>query len=180
MLLERDRSLLMVIDIQERLAPAVADNESVIARTRLLLEAAARLEVPVLATEQYPKGLGPSDARLAPLLEGATVLPKTTFSAMGDPAVREHLLRTKRQQVVLAGMETHICVLQTALALRDAGYQVAVAADAVGSRLPERKARGLERMEAQGVELVDSEMVLFEWLAEAGTPEFKELSRLVR
>lgn len=180
MLLDRDRSLLMVIDIQERLAPAIAGAEAVIARTRLLLEAAARLGVPVLATEQYPKGLGPSDRRLDPLLEGATVLAKTSFSALGEPKVCDWLERSGRDQILLAGMETHICVLQTALALRAAGHMTAVIADAVGSRRPERKALGLERMAANGVELVESEMVLFEWLGEAGTPQFKELSRLVR
>ena len=180
MLLDRDRSLLMVIDIQERLAPAIEGAEDLIARTRLLLEAAARLGVPVLATEQYPKGLGASDRRLDPLLEGATILAKTSFSALGEPAIRDWIARSCREQIVLTGMETHICVAQTALALRETGRATVVVADAVGSRRAERKALGLQRMAAHGVELVDSEMVLFEWLREAGTPQFKELSRLVR
>lgn len=181
MLLDRDRGHLLVVDIQERLTPAVAGGEAVIARARILLEAAARLGVPVTASEQYPKGLGPSDARLAPLLEGAAVLPKTAFSAARDPAILERLRALPgRDQIVLAGMETHVCVLQTALDLRGRGFAVAVVEDAVGSRSPARKAAGLERMRAHGCEVVDSEMVLFEWLAEAGTPAFRELSRLIR
>ena len=105
---------------------------------------------------------------------------KTAFSAAADPAIAAHLRGLGRHQVVLCGMETHVCVLQTALGLRATGWDVAVAADAVGSRLPYRKQLGLERMRAGGVEIVDSEMVVFEWLGMAGTPEFKELSRLIR
>lgn len=180
MLIDARRSVLLIVDVQARLAPAVAGAEEIIARSRVLLEAAARLGVPVVATEQYPQGLGHTDERLLPLLEGATVLPKTAFSATRDEAIRAHLDRLGRRQAVVAGMETHVCVLQTALGLREAGYEVAVVADAVGSRLPERKALGLERMRAGGVEIVDSEMVVFEWLGAAGTPVFRELSRLIK
>jgi nicotinamidase-related amidase len=180
MLLDRERSLLFVVDIQERLAPAVAGAGAVIDRTRVLLEAAARLGVPVVVSEQYPKGLGHTDERLRSHLEGATVLPKVAFSAAADPEIARRVAATGRDQLVIAGMETHVCVLQTALAFKEQGREVAVVADAVGSRHPERKALGLERMRARGVELVDSEMVVFEWLHAAGTPEFKELSRLIR
>jgi nicotinamidase-related amidase len=180
MLLDRRRSVLFIVDIQARLAPAIADAEAVIARTRLLLQAAARLEVPVLVSEQYPQGLGHIDERLLPLPEGACVLPKLAFSAARDDAIASHLAGLDRRQVVLAGMETHVCVLQTALVLKEKGYEVAVAADAVGSRRPERKLLGLERMRAHGVDIVDSEMVLFEWLAEAGTEAFRELSKSIR
>jgi len=179
-LLDPTRSLLFVVDVQERLAPAIDGAAAVIARTRILLEAAARLGVPVMASEQYPQGLGHSDARLEPLLEGAEVLPKLAFSATRDPAIAARLQERGRDQIVVTGMETHVCVLQTALGLKEAGYQVAVVADAVGSRLPERKALGLERMRAEGITIVDSEMVLFEWLGAAGTPVFKDLSRLIR
>lgn len=180
MLLERDRSVLFVVDIQARLAPAIAGAEAVVARARLLLEAAGRLGVPVVVSEQYPKGLGHTDERLLPLPEGAHVLPKTAFSAARDAAILAHLARLGRPQVVLTGMETHVCVLQTALGLKREGYEVAVVADAVGSRLPERRALGLERMRSHGVDVVDSEMVLFEWLGEAGTPAFKSLIGLIK
>lgn len=180
MLLDRDRSVLLVVDIQERLAPAIAGGEAVVARAAFLLEAAARLGVPVVASEQYPKGLGHTVPALRPLLEGAAVFPKTAFSAARDPEIARHLRGLGRPQVVLTGMETHVCVLQTALGLKEAGYAVAVAADAVGSRHPERRLLGLERMRAEGVVIADSEMAAFEWLGEAGTPVFREVSRLIR
>lgn len=180
MLLDRQRSLLFVVDIQERLAPAVAGADAVIDRTRILVEAANRLGVPVVASEQYPQGLGHTDPRLQPLLERALVLPKTAFSAAADPEIARQVAALGRDQIVLAGMEAHVCVLQTAIGYRATGREVAVVADAVGSRLPERKALALERMRGHGIELVDSEMVVFEWLGEAGTPAFKELSRLIR
>lgn len=180
MLLDARHAVLFIVDIQARLAPAIDGAEAVIARTRILLAAAARLGIPVLVSEQYPQGLGHTDERLLPLPDGAVVLPKTAFSAAAEPAIRDRLERLDRRQVVLAGMETHVCVLQTALGLKRAGYDVAVAADAVGSRLPERRRLGLERMRAHGVDIVDSEMVVFEWVGDAATPPFRELSRLIR
>jgi nicotinamidase-related amidase len=180
MLLSAEQSALLVVDIQMRLAPAVADAEAIVGRAGVLLAAAAILHVPVIVSEQYPQGLGHTDERLLPLLEGARVFAKTAFAAARDPAILAHLEALARPQLVLAGMEAHVCVLQTALALRELGFAVAVAADAVGSRRPERRELGLERMRANGVEVVDSEMVVFEWLGEAGTPVFRELSRLIR
>lgn len=180
MLLDARHAVLFIVDIQARLAPAIAGAEAVIARARILLTAADRLGVPVLVSEQYPQGLGHTDERLLPLPENAVVLPKTAFSAAADQAIRARLDGLGRRQVVLAGMETHVCVLQTALGLMAAGWEVAVAADAVGSRLPERRQLGLERMRAHGVDIVDSEMVVFEWLGDAADPHFRELSRLIR
>lgn len=180
MLLDARHAVLFIVDIQARLAPAIDGAEAVIARTRILLTAADRLGVPVLVSEQYPQGLGHTDERLLPLPESAVVLPKTAFSAAEDPTIRTRLESLGRRQVVLAGMETHVCVLQTALGLRAADYEVAVAADAVGSRHPERKQLGLERMRDAGAAIVDSEMVVFEWLRDATNPAFRELSRLIR
>ncbi len=180
MLLDARHAVLFIVDIQARLAPAIDGAEAVIARTRILLTAADRLGVPVLVSEQYPQGLGHTDERLLPLPESAVVLPKTAFSAAEDPTIRARLESFDRRQVVLAGMETHVCVLQTALGLRTAGWEVAVAADAVGSRHPERKQLGLERMRDAGAAIVDSEMVVFEWLRDASNPAFRELSRLIR
>ena len=171
MLLNSSDSILFVVDIQARLAPAVADADAIIARTAILLEAAGRLQVPVAVSEQYPQGLGHTDERLLPLPDGARAFAKAAFSAARDAAILAHLRSLGRRQVVLAGMEAHVCVLQTALGLRELGFKVAVAADAVGSRLPERRLLGLERMRANGIEIVDSEMVVFEWLGVAGTPE---------
>ena len=179
MLLDAKNCILFIVDIQARLAPAVPGADDIIARTAILLAAAARLGVPVVASEQYPQGLGHTDARLA-LPEGGRTFAKLAFSAAGDPAIVAHLQGLGRRQLVLCGMETHVCVLQTALGLQALGWDVAVAADAVGSRHAERRRLGLERMRDQGIAIVDSEMVVFEWLGAAGTPEFKELSRLIR
>ena len=179
MLLDAQDGILFIVDVQTRLAAAMPDPEATIARAAILLAAAERLGVPIVASEQYPQGLGHTDRRL-PLPAGAQVFAKTAFSAVRDPAILAHLEGLGRRQVVLCGMEAHVCVLQTAIDLAERGYRPAVAADAVASRLPERRERGLARMAANGVAVVDSEMVVFEWLGGAGTPEFKELSRLIR
>ncbi|MGD9509067.1 MAG: isochorismatase family protein [Geminicoccaceae bacterium] len=179
MLLDARDGALFIVDVQTRLAPAMPDPEATIARAAILLAAAERLEVPIVVSEQYPQGLGHTDGRL-PLPRTARVFAKTTFSAMRDPAILAHLESLGRRQIVLCGMETHVCVLQTALDLGPCGFRPAVVADAVASRSPERRRLGLERMAAAGIAVVDSEMVVFEWLGAAGTPAFRELSRLIR
>ncbi len=179
MLLDAQDGILLIVDIQTRLAAAMPEPEAAIARAAILLDAAERLGVPIVASEQYPQGLGHTDARL-PLPASARVFAKTAFSAARDAAILGHLESLGRRQVVLCGMETHVCVLQTGIDLAGRGFRPAVVADAVASRSPERKRLGLERMAAAGVAVVDSEMVVFEWLGAAGTPEFKELSRLIR
>jgi nicotinamidase-related amidase len=179
MLLDAEDGVLFIVDIQARLAAAMPDPEATIARASILLAAAERLAVPIVVSEQYPQGLGHTDERL-PLPSAARVFAKTAFSAARDPAILAHLGNLGRKRIVLCGMETHVCVLQTALDLLARGFLPAVAADVVASRSAERKRLGLERMAAAGVTIVDSEMVVFEWLGAAGTPAFKELSRLIR
>ena len=179
MLLDRRQGVLFIVDVQARLAPAMTDPDAAIARMGILLAAAERMDVPIVASEQYPQGLGHTDERLT-LPPATEVFAKTAFSASRDQAILAHLEKLDRRQVVLCGMETHVCVLQTALDLLARGFRPAVVADAVASRSPERKRLGLERMAAAGVAVVDSEMVVFEWLGAAATPEFKELSRLIR
>ncbi|HFA60288.1 MAG TPA: hydrolase [Rhodospirillales bacterium] len=180
MLLDRTRSLLLVIDVQERLAPAIAEGGARIARTRLLLEGAGHLEVPVVVTEQYPKGLGPTVADLRPLPEGSRLFEKITFSAMREAAVADHLAARGREQIVLCGMESHVCVLQTALDLLARGYRVFVVADACGSRRPQSHELALARLRQEGARAVNVEMVLFEWLERAGSDLFRTVSRLIR
>jgi nicotinamidase-related amidase len=179
MRMRADSSVLAIVDIQPRLAAAIPRSEQVIARTGILLRAAARLAVPVLVSEQYPEGLGSTDARLR-LPRGAAVVAKTSFSALGEPAFRTAFEGTRRSQVVLCGMETHVCVLQTALELCEAGHQVFVVADAVGSRRDECRTLGLARMRDRGIDIVDSEMVVFEWAERAGTDQFRELVKLIK
>ena len=180
MLLEAGRCALLLIDLQERLMPAIAGGERILARADILLRCARRLEVPVLATRQYPKGLGGLVPPVAGSLSEGECLDKTAFSAFAEPVVRSALRAMGRDQFVLAGVEAHVCVLQSALDLRAEGYDVAVVADAVASRAAESHALALERLRGHGVEVVSVEMVLFEWLQKAGTEAFRELSPLIR
>ncbi len=184
MLIDVDRSCLLVIDIQDKLAPAVDGVDRVIANSGLLMTAAARLEVPILVSEQYPKGLGPTVAGLAGLVDdcvlGGAVMEKVSFSCMADDGCRARIESLARPQVVIVGIETHVCVLQTALELVARGKEAFLAADATSSRKSSDREAALRRMERAGVEIVTAEMVLFEWLRRAATPQFKELSKLIR
>jgi len=180
MLLNRDQACLLVVDVQERLAPAVADSAAVIRNAAILMQAAARLGVPVVVSEQYPKGLGPTVAELRGLAPDEARLTKLSFSCAGDPGLRRHLSACGRKQLVICGMEAHVCVLQSALGFKCDGYEAYVVADAVSSRAPANCTAALVRLRENGVETVTTEMVVFEWLGQAGTPEFKELSRLIR
>ena len=178
MLLERAKSLLLLVDMQERLVPAMAGAADVTANCGNLLRAAHALGVPVLASEQYPKGLGPTIPELADL--ASRRLEKVEFSAYANTAIRGELTQMGRLQVVLCGIEAHVCVLQTGLELIDAGFQVFVAADAVASRQPESREVALHRLGRAGATLITAEMALFEWLRSAGAPEFRAISKLIR
>jgi nicotinamidase-related amidase len=180
MLIEARRSALLVVDMQERLMPAMDVGGVATANAARLMEAAGRLGVPLLVSEQYPKGLGRTIPALAALAPTGTVAEKLTFSCLADQGWRARFEKLDRRQAILAGVEAHVCVLQTALALKAAGYEPAVVADAVASRRPESRAAAFDRLRANGVEVVTTEMVLFEWLGQAGTPEFKALSGLIR
>jgi isochorismate hydrolase len=157
--------------------PAIHDGETMVARTLRLAEAALLLGVPVRATEQYPKGLGQTVAPLAAYPQA--VLAKTSFSAAGDPGFAT-LLPAGASEVIIAGCEAHVCVLQTALDLTGAGKRVLLAADAIGSRDPADRAVAIERARQRGVEVVTSEMVLFEWLRDASHQSFREVQKLLK
>ena len=138
MLLDADRSLLLLVDAQTRLAPAIHGADACIRRCRLLIEGARRLAVPVRAVEQYPAGLGPTVPELAVLLDPAEIHAKRHFSCAGEPKIVAALEALSRPTVVICGMEAHVCVLQSALGLKALGFAVAVVADAVASRHPFR------------------------------------------
>ncbi len=175
MLLKANGSTLLVIDVQERLLPHIHEGASVVEHASWLVRVATRLGVPVLATEQYPKGIGPTHAGLAALLPSPPKQ-KLHFSCVAAGCLDDEPAWA-RSQVVLAGIEAHVCVLQTALELRAQGRGVFLVDEAVGSRRASDKALALERMRAHGVSIVSREMVAFEWLHESGTPLFKEVSR---
>lgn len=180
MLIEVARSALLVVDAQARLAPAMHDPGACLARCQVLIEAAKRLELPILASEQYPKGLGHTVPELAALLAPEQIHAKRHFAASADPGIAQAVRAFRRPQIVLCGMEAHVCVLQTALGLKADGLQPIVVADAVAARRPESCTLALDRLRANGVEIVNTEMVLFEWLGEAGTPAFKALMPLIK
>ncbi len=184
MRMQRDRSQLLIVDVQEKVAPPVHNIASVIAVCERLVVIARRLGVPMTLTEHYPKGLGPTVEPLRSSIGGdAQILEKITFSCLRDPALHHRLdsLRDHgRGQVVLAGIETHVCAGQTALDLIADGYEVYMVADGTSSRSPESRELSLQRIRQAGAYIVDSEMVMFEWLEQAGTPEFKELLDLLK
>ncbi len=180
MLMKADRSCLLVVDVQAKLAPAVAMSSRVIANTATLMKAAARLAVPVLVSEQYPKGLGSTVPELAELAPAEAIITKVDFSCMGEAAYARRFAELERDQAVIAGMEAHVCVLQTAMSLLGDGHQVYVVADAVSSRATGNAQAAIDRLDAAGAGIVTTEMVVFEWLGRAGTPEFKELSALIK
>lgn len=180
MLIRREQSLLFVVDIQEKLAPAILNADAVVANATKLIHAAKHLNVPILASEQYPKGLGGTVPELREILPPDALFGKTHFSCLGEPGVAARLQQYQRRQIIICGMEAHVCVLQTAMDIKAAGFTSIVVADAVSSRLVESYDLGLARMREAGVAIVSTEMVLFEWIGQAGTPEFKALLPLIK
>lgn len=180
MLISRAESQLLVVDVQERLAPAMEPGRPFMAACAKLLEAANVLKVPLMASEQYPKGLGRTVPELATLVPEIQRYEKMEFSCYANAPLRAALKGVKRSQVLLAGIEAHVCVLQTALDLAEAGNAVFVITDATASRRPESRETAFRRMREAGVTLVTLEMVLFEWLRSAADPEFRAVSKLIR
>ena len=180
-LLNVSDSTLALIDIQEKFRPVITGMEDLIRRAQALVRAAVRMGVPVLATEQYAKALGPTASEIKQYLPDSQAYPdKLCFSSLGCEPFRKSLQASGRKQVVMTGIETHVCVMQTGLELLAAGYSVYVVADAVSSRKGSDREAALNRMERHGAELVTTEMVVFEWLRKAGTAEFKELQALIK
>lgn len=170
-----------MIDIQTRLTAAMPQEtmQAAIRNSEILATAAKLLEVPALLTEQYPKGLGHTVPELLALLPNVHAVEKTVFSCMAEPAFSRQLTGD-RPQLILAGIEAHICVLQTAMDLISAGKQVYVAEDAVVSRNPANKANALARMRDAGCIVTNTESIVFEWLGKAEGDAFKAISKLIR
>jgi nicotinamidase-related amidase len=174
--LDRETSALLVIDFQSRLMPAIEDAAAVVANARRLLDAAELLGVPMLFTEQNADGLGPTMPELRST--GAGLFHKMTFDACRMPGFFDAL--PAGRDLVVAGCETHVCVLQTVLGLLSAGRKVYLVRDAAGSRRAESKETALRRFERHGAEIVTTEMVLFEWLRSAEDPRLRHIIDLVR
>lgn len=180
MLIARDNSLLLIVDIQAKLAPAIFEADGVTANAVRLLRASDQLAVPTFVSEQYVRGLGPSIEAIREAAGHARFFEKTHFSCVAEPGVLDLLRATGRRQIILGGTETHVCVLQTAGGLLEAGFQVFLVADAASSRTPASRDAAIERLRAIGVHIVTTEMVLFEWLHKAGTDEFRSLLPLIK
>jgi nicotinamidase-related amidase len=179
-ILSRERSLLLVVDLQESYRGKLHEEARVLRGVVRLLRAAGILGVPVLLTEQYPKGLGLTREDVAAHLPASCQrFEKVSFSALGAPGLPEALARLGRDQVVLAGIETHVCISQTAHDLLARGLQVHLVRDAVTARFPLEDEAGAAKMFASGAAPTSSEQALFEWLERAGTPEFKAIHALV-
>jgi nicotinamidase-related amidase len=179
-MLQLDSTVLVVIDVQDKLFRVMPEREALAASLRKLVRGAQVLGVPVILTEQNPKGLGPTIAELADLMPGIQPIPKFSFSCCGEERFRRELEALGRRQVLLAGIELHICVYQTALDLLASGYEVQVVADCVTTRLLENREIGLMRLRDAGVSLTTAEMALFELLKTAEGDVFKEISRIVK
>jgi nicotinamidase-related amidase len=177
MLLKKDNSCLLLIDVQEKLTPLVQKSEALIERCQWLMRLATELQVPQIVSEQYPKGLGITVAPLHELSQKDSAIEKVHFSCWQEPRFKERLQPLNKKQLVLIGIETHVCVLQTAMDLIKAEYEVFVVVDAVSSRHELDYKYALKRMKQAGIQLITSEMVFFEWIGQAGTPEFKMLSK---
>ncbi|KTC75605.1 YcaC related amidohydrolase [Legionella birminghamensis] len=176
MLLKKEDSCLLLVDVQKKLAPLIEHSRAIIDRCKWLMSLAGNLSVPCLVTEQYPSGLGHTVEDLQGV-GGIEVFEKVYFSCYRDPAFISTLKNLQKKQMVLIGIEAHVCVLQTAMDLNEAGYEVSVVIDAVGSRKELDRKYALKRMQQAGIQLLTSEMVFFEWVEKAGSPEFKRLSQ---
>jgi nicotinamidase-related amidase len=169
---------LLVIDVQEKLMPLIPPANSITRNIAYLIDAARVVGILVQATEQYPRGLGPT---VPELLRRLPERPdKVAFSSCAVPAIAENFRRAARPRIVLAGIETHVCVLHTALDLLSQNFRVYVVVDAVASRYPIDHDTALRRLEQVGAILITTETALFEWVGGAGSPHFKEISRLVQ
>lgn len=180
MLIKAATSALIVVDVQSRLSIAMSHRDQVLANGAKLMTGASQLDVPILVSEQYPKGIGHTDFELAALAPEGSVVEKIHFSCMAEPDFAQRLKALGRGQAVVMGIEAHVCVLQTALQLAELGIHTFVVADATSSRDPANHALAMGRMQKGGVDVVSTEMVLFEWMERAGTDAFKSISKLIK
>ena len=177
--LTKEEAALLVIDIQEKLVPAMKHGEQVIHNTNILITIAKKLGLPIIVTEQYTKGLGKTVPELSGNLVGYLTFEKVTFSGCTHE-VKSSLEGYSRKKIIISGMETHVCVLQTVRDLLSLDYEFFVVSDAVCSRTKQNWQNGLSLMSSMGALITNTETVFFDLIKEAGTPLFKELSRLIK
>jgi nicotinamidase-related amidase len=180
MRLHRDSTALLVVDIQSRLAPAMHQSEAAIQANSALIQAARRLEIPIFASEHCAERIGPTVPDLRALLRDEEILHKRHFSCADDAAIMQTLKRLGKSQIVVTGMEAHVCVMQTVLGLAEHGYKPFFVADAVASRHAQNKELAAHRLRHQGVPVISTEMALFEWMGHADHPAFRDILGLVK
>lgn len=170
----------ILIDVQERLTPVINNHEEIVNNIKTLIQGLKLLDIPLIANEQYPKGLGHTIPALKEVLGDTPIFEKVVFSSCDDEAALGAICANNRNHVIVFGVETHVCVLQTVMDLLDKGFMPVVVADAVSSRAAQNKAIALERMKHAGAIIASTEMVLFELCRSAKNPVFKEISNLVK
>ena len=178
-MLKKENSILIFVDVQGRLSELVDDSEALFNNLHRLLQGMDALDVPVIVTEQIPEKLGPTREEFQKFIK-EPVIAKSSFGCCGEPEFFQTLEKTGRKQVILCGIETHVCIYQTALQLLATGHKVTVVTDAVSSRDPANKTLALRRMENEGVKLAGTEMLLFELLGDAKDPAFKSILQIVK
>ena len=180
-LLKADQAQLLLIDMQQKLFPAIHDRDNLLKQACFLLSSCKILGVPVKYTEHYPKGLGATVQEILECVpEGSPRFEKIHFSCWAEPGFNSFFHKEGRRQVIVAGIEAHICVFSTAMHLLDVGYEVVVAADAVGSRNPEHRKASLETLLHAGASVLPAESIVYQMLERAGTPAFKEILAAIR
>jgi nicotinamidase-related amidase len=180
LLCAREKSMLFVVDVQEKLLSQIIKGEEVLRRIRFLVECARVLNIPILVTEQNPEKLGPTSEELSEVLSEIPRFAKMSFSCKGCPEAIQAFVKSGRRQAVLVGIETHICVLQSAVDLKEGGYEVFVCADGVGSRIESAHEIALARMRELDIQVTHTESVVYEWLSEAGTSEFRQVLEILK
>lgn len=178
--LEKSEAVLVIVDIQKRLAAVMGERKKVVDNCLHLIELSKLLDIPVILNEQYPKGLGPTVSEIREALHPYEPLEKVTFSCCKGPSFIDRLSATSKKRIILVGMETHVCVLQTCIGLLEAGYRVHAVSDATCSRTKEDFDTAIEFMRDAGAVITCTETVLFQLLEKAGTEEFKIISKRIK
>lgn len=179
-MLDINNTALVLVDVQGKLAQLMADREALFANLQRMVKGAQVLQLPILWVEQIPHKLGPTIPEVAELMGDQTPIAKSSFSCTGSAVFNRTLKQTGRTQVLVVGIEAHICVYQTAVGLVEDGYSVEVVTDAIGSRVASNKDVGIKRMKSRGVSLTSTEMALFELMRTAEHPLFREIQAVVK
>lgn len=179
-MLSLENTILVIVDVQGKLAHLMHEKALLFENLQRIIQGAGVLDIPIIVTEQYPKGLGPTVPEIAPLLSDIQPISKMCFSCCGSMHFMQALRATGRKQILIAGIEAHVCVYQTTMDLLNLGYKVQIVADAVSSRTALNQEIALEKMKSGGASLTSTEMALFELLRTAESAKFKEVLRIVK